>query len=163
VSRLVNAIRDSKITFALMPGDPKPATLIYVLLVLASFADDDGTNCWPSVARLCRSTRLSRRSVQSALRVLEWSGAIEPIAGTEGGGRSRTTNYAIRVGQIGAASAPFLDATRNRTRRAETAHALHMNSAAGAPDQVETIQGRRREERNLRTTYVEEHGAAASA
>lgn len=56
-----------------------------VLLVLAEHAHDDGTNAFPSVETMMRRTRLSRRSVQGALRKLEAEGQIE-MTGTRDSG-----------------------------------------------------------------------------
>lgn len=58
-----------------------------VLLVLADKADHDGTNAYPSVARIAREARMSERGVRYALRALESSGRISkrgthPMYGT---------------------------------------------------------------------------------
>lgn len=42
-----------------------------VLLVLADFADDDGTNAYPSVDRISWKTGYSERQVQRILRQLD--------------------------------------------------------------------------------------------
>lgn len=65
-----------------------------VLFALANHADRDGTKAFPSVETLCREARLSRRSVQNALRSLEAGGHIE-ITGTTAKG---TTIYRILMG-----------------------------------------------------------------
>jgi hypothetical protein len=41
-----------------------------VLICLANYASADGTSAFPSIARLCRDTRLSERAVQYQLRKL---------------------------------------------------------------------------------------------
>ena len=71
-----------------------------VLLVLADHAKDDGTAAWPSVATIGREARMSRRSVQEALRRLQMSGAIAPT----GVSRAGTTIYSV-VMEGGAESA----------------------------------------------------------
>ena len=58
------------------PKDLKPAEML-VALVLANHASSDGGHAYPSVQTLMDETRLSRRSVQTALRSLEDRGVIE--------------------------------------------------------------------------------------
>lgn len=59
-------------------GRRDASSLAMVLVGLANHADPEGCNAFPSVARLVRYTRLSERSVQNALRVLEELGLITP-------------------------------------------------------------------------------------
>jgi hypothetical protein len=54
------------------------STLAAVLIGLANHADPDGHNAFPAVARLVRYTRLSERTVRSALHTLEELGLITP-------------------------------------------------------------------------------------
>jgi hypothetical protein len=54
------------------------STLAAVLIGLANHADPDGHNAFPSVSRLVRYTRLSERTVRSALHTLEQLGLITP-------------------------------------------------------------------------------------
>jgi hypothetical protein len=62
-----------------------------VLLVLANFANDEGTGAYPSVATIASRTKLTARSVSRALRGLEGSGDIT----VERGGGNRTNRYVI--------------------------------------------------------------------
>lgn len=57
-----------------------------VLLAIANHAQADGTNAWPSVARIAKEARVTPRSVQRSMRILEASGelVIEPGAGFRG-------------------------------------------------------------------------------
>lgn len=48
-----------------------------VLLALANYAHDDGSEAWPSIATLSRATRLSESQARRCLRQLEQAGAIE--------------------------------------------------------------------------------------
>lgn len=48
-----------------------------VLMTLANYADRFGRQAWPSVPTIMQATSLSRRTVQRALRELEFSGLIE--------------------------------------------------------------------------------------
>jgi hypothetical protein len=54
------------------------STLAAVLIGLANHADPDGHNAFPAVARLVRYTRLSERTVRTALHTLEQLGLITP-------------------------------------------------------------------------------------
>lgn len=62
-----------------------------VLLVLASYAGEDGFYAWPSVATLAHETQMTRRSVQAGLRSLEQMGFIE----RQGESKSGTTIWRI--------------------------------------------------------------------
>ena len=45
-------------------------TALLVLLAIADWAEDDGSNAWPSVRTLARRTRMSERSIQDAINKL---------------------------------------------------------------------------------------------
>jgi hypothetical protein len=62
-----------------------------VLLAIADHANDDGTECWASVATLAHKTRMSERQVRTCLRELEQSGAIVETGRTSRG----THNYTV--------------------------------------------------------------------
>jgi hypothetical protein len=66
-----------------------------VLLVL-DHAHDDGTHAFPSVEKIARKSRLSRRGAQLALRRLERLGAIEP---TGNKGPRGTVGYRVVMGE----------------------------------------------------------------
>jgi hypothetical protein len=72
---------------------------LLVLLVLASYAHEDGTRAFPSVDNIGRKARLSRRGVQGALRRLTDAGAIEQTAPSHPG-KART--YRVLMGEHGA-------------------------------------------------------------
>ncbi|CAM3960973.1 helix-turn-helix domain-containing protein [Kibdelosporangium persicum] len=73
-----------------IPTDRKDAsTLAITLLALANHAGPDGRDAYPSVDRMMRYTRLSRRTVQRSLRSLEELGLIRP-----GNTRVRDANIA---------------------------------------------------------------------
>lgn len=73
-----------------IPTDRKDAsTLAITLLALANHAGPDGRDAYPSVDRMMRYTRLSRRTVQRSLRSLEELGLIRP-----GNTRIRDANIA---------------------------------------------------------------------
>ena len=49
-----------------------------VLLMIANHAKSDGTGAWPSVATICKESRLSRRTVQRCLSRLSRKWKFEP-------------------------------------------------------------------------------------
>jgi hypothetical protein len=65
----------------------------FVLLALASFADDYG-RCWPSLTTLVARTRHDRRTVQRSIRQLE---ALGELAVASGRGRGGVSHYTITV------------------------------------------------------------------
>ena len=66
-----------------------------VLLALADSANDEGTNCFPSVATIVEKCSMSERAIQGHLQALEKTGLISR---KERSGRS--TNYTLNVEQI---------------------------------------------------------------
>jgi hypothetical protein len=56
-----------------------------VLIALADYAHDDGTNAFPSVPTLARKARVDDRTVQRALRELEEAGELEQAGRTRSG------------------------------------------------------------------------------
>lgn len=67
-----------------------------VLMHLANMARDNTNRCWPSITRLAADACLSERTTQEALRKLQQSGLIMI---SRGGGRCRTSVYAVMVGK----------------------------------------------------------------
>lgn len=69
-----------------------------VALILARYADPDGTNAYPGLARLTVQSRLSYSTVQRAMRQLRQIGAIEamPRAGMK---RHWRTRYRLTFGE----------------------------------------------------------------
>jgi len=65
-----------------------------VLLALADYAHDDGSNAFPSVVSIAEKTRMSERQVRRALHELEASGEIERT----GRHRSGTTIWQVSLG-----------------------------------------------------------------
>lgn len=74
---------------------------LLLALALADFADDDGASIYPSVARLARKTRRSRRAVQLGLRRLEARGWLERVA--EAGTARASAVYRINPAWMAAA------------------------------------------------------------
>ncbi len=72
-----------------------PTNEKFVLMALADWADDNGTNCWPSIYELSEYLTCSERTVQRLLRELEQGGWIAVVGNHNGGGTSRT--YALNV------------------------------------------------------------------
>lgn len=63
-----------------------------VLLAIADCANAEGKDAWPSMAELCRKTRLSERGVQKAIRRLEDLGELDV---KKNAGRGRTNRYIV--------------------------------------------------------------------
>ena len=61
-----------------------------IAVAMADHAHDDGTNIWPSVARLSGKTEWSERTVQRAVRELQAAGIL--ILVEEGGHGAKSTN-----------------------------------------------------------------------
>lgn len=64
-----------------------------VLLVLADYARDDGTRCYPCVKTVMYKTGLTRRPVQEILKKLRAAGVL--VVERQGRGRGRSTVYRI--------------------------------------------------------------------
>jgi hypothetical protein len=67
-----------------------------VLLKLADHAHDDGTNIYPSVARIADETHLSTRTVQRVLADFVTEDLLH-LVDNEDGGRGRPRNYMLNV------------------------------------------------------------------
>jgi len=78
-----------------------PATEKLVLLRLADFADDKGFNIYPAVHTVADDCGVGRRVVQLTLRRLVDKGLL--VVMNMGGGRRRTTEYAIDLEALKAA------------------------------------------------------------
>lgn len=74
-----------KVMAAVWDAEALSPTHRLILLSLADHANDDGI-CYPSIARLCRRTGLSERSVQGAVSFLQAAGwlRVERNAGPKG-------------------------------------------------------------------------------
>jgi hypothetical protein len=57
---------------------------LLLMLALADFAHDDGTNAYPSIATLARKTRMSDRQVQRLIQQCEKSGELLAQRSTDG-------------------------------------------------------------------------------
>lgn len=66
-----------------------------VLLVLADYARDDGSNCYPCVKTLMHKVGLTRRPTQVILDRLRKQGVL--VVERQGRGRGRTTVYRINL------------------------------------------------------------------
>lgn len=87
-----------------------PSTEKFVLLALADFGQDDGTNIFPSVPTLAQKVSMSERTVQGAIKRLQALGYL-CIRKNRQGGRARTPDYVITL-EKGANSAPITDKER---------------------------------------------------
>lgn len=65
---------------------------LILMLALADFAHDDGTNAYPSIPTLARKTRMSPRQVQRVIQQCEQSGELIAARSTDG---LHSTRYTI--------------------------------------------------------------------
>ncbi len=70
----------------------------YVLLAMADFASDDGTNVFPSVARLAWKLDLSERQVQRIIKRLKIAGILKVVKYAKGG-TNNPVHYKIDLSQ----------------------------------------------------------------
>ena len=77
-----------------------------VLMAMADHADDDGTNCYPSVPYLAWKTGYSESQVRRIMKQLREAEIIVPVA-NEGGGRGNPVEYRIRI-EKGSKKTPFI-------------------------------------------------------
>lgn len=96
-----------------------------VLLALADNANDEGTNCYPSVGTIVEKCSMSERTVQGHLQALEETGLIQR---KERSGRS--THYTLNVERISELAL---------ARKREKASQRYKNNPENLPPQVEVI------------------------
>ena len=100
-----------------------------VLMAMADHADDDGTNCYPSVPYLAWKTGYSESQVRRIMKQLREAEIIVPVA-NEGGGRGNPVEYRIRI-EKGSKKTPFIP----RQDRCETkSHHASDQSETAPPD-----------------------------
>jgi DNA-binding transcriptional ArsR family regulator len=87
-----------------------PPTEVFVLLVIANYANQHGANAYPTLATLQKTTHLSRRTIRYALRGLEEKKLVETELVR---GRTGRQTYRLLVPHTplrkGATVAPFND------------------------------------------------------
>jgi len=121
-----------KIMAAVFDREDLDASERLVMLCLADHADDDGV-CYPSVARLCKRSSLSERTVQGTIKKLIARGFLSV---EYGGGRSGTNRFTVRANP--AASAPPQN-LHPRSICATPPQMTAKNPAAAAPKPSRTI------------------------
>ena len=87
-----------------------PTNQKFALMALADWANDAGTNCWPSVYELSEYLTCSERTVQRLLRELEEGNWIVVAGNANGGASSR--RYCLNVPRMAD------EAEKENTRRA---------------------------------------------
>ncbi|NIQ10470.1 MAG: helix-turn-helix domain-containing protein, partial [candidate division Zixibacteria bacterium] len=88
------SIRAISNVFDHAPDDLSPSETL-VLLVLANFTNDETGECWPSIKRLSKMTKLSRRSVLRAISKLEERGEVKIKRRTGESGVKQPSRYII--------------------------------------------------------------------
>jgi hypothetical protein len=75
---------------------------LLLLVALADIGDDEGKRIYPSIAYLCRKTRLSERGVQTSLKRLCVSGEISiAVNGHARSGGAATNEFTINLSKLG--------------------------------------------------------------
>lgn len=81
-----------------------PPNQTFVLLAMADHAHDDGSRCYPSVAKLAWKCGYSRRQVQNIIQALRKKAILLVVDHDTGGrgpdGRGQTTEYLIRLTDV---------------------------------------------------------------
>jgi hypothetical protein len=93
---------------------PMPATDKVILGLLATYADGDGSRCFPGVKRLAAESGLHKRSVQLTLRRLEAAGRIEQTARAR---QHRPAEYRIVLERLAVISRGGATATPEKAAR----------------------------------------------
>lgn len=70
-----------------------------VLLAMADYASDDGTNCWPAIPTLAGKARISKRQCQRIIKQLEEMGYIKRKI-TGGSVMSVTNHWHINIERV---------------------------------------------------------------
>jgi Helix-turn-helix domain len=96
----------------------KDATLVAVLLCLANYADDDGTNSYPGTERISRMTRYSKRTVIRAIAELASEGWITVVE--RGLGQGNMSGYEIDVAKLKRCQAVTFEKSRRKVTRRPT-------------------------------------------
>lgn len=65
---------------------------LLMLLAIADYAHDDGTNAWPSLSTLARKTRMSRRNAIRTIKKLEKVGELFVV---RRGAEHKSNEYSI--------------------------------------------------------------------
>lgn len=115
---------------------------LLVLLAIADNASDDGSNAWPSVATLCRKTRLKERAVQSCVADLQALGELQ-VERQAGGpadlrGDRRPNRYRVIMTRRGAS-----DDTPHGVHEDAPGdvHGVHETTPRGAPPCAHGVHG----------------------
>ena len=120
-----------------------PTNEKFVLMALADWADDNGTNCWPSIYELSEYLTCSERTVQRLLRDLEQGGWIAVVGNHNGGGTSR--HYALNVPKMDEAAKvehARREAEKERRRserKSEAANPFFNGCQSVTPDKLSPV------------------------
>ncbi len=120
-----------------------PTNEKFALMALADWADDNGTNCWPSVYELSEYLTCSERTVQRLLRELEQGGWIAVVGNHNGGGTSR--HYALNVPKMDEAAKveharrEEEKERRRRERKNEAANPFFNRCQSVTPDKLTPV------------------------
>jgi hypothetical protein len=112
-----------------------PAMEKFVLLAMADHARDDGTGCYPAIAKLAKKTSLSRRGTQKLIRRLQAAGYIADTGKISSLG---TIEYTLTLDGGSEPGSPLFP-TRGRTRGTGRANHKTQTSEPGSPESSLTL------------------------
>jgi hypothetical protein len=104
-----------------------------VLLALADWANDEGSQCFPSIARIAERASISSRQAQRHMRALESDGWISIVGGHHGGRESR--RYQLNASRAYEEAAASL---AERARRKRTPDTSVTPGKSDTPDKAVT-------------------------
>jgi hypothetical protein len=151
---------------------PHGGSRLLVMLALADYASDDGTNCRPSIAALARKCRLSRSQAQRVVHDLIEVGALKVIGNHDGGARGDTRQYQIVMIALGNATGSAdatptgrTDATGSvyatgRTHAIERVAPMRVTGSTGA---TQSIKNHHEPLVNTPSECLSPHGSATRA
>lgn len=140
-----------------------------VALVLASYAEDDGSSVFPSVARIAREACLSESSVHRATRALMASGILNLVK--RGGGYHSATNcYAFSISALRSVNArgnvarvsprhPLMGVSQNASR---VSHG-HLRGVTVTPNSLVTGQEEEVKEASKEKKYIKQYPSLVAA
>lgn len=127
-----------------------------VLVVLASYADDRGGNCWPSQSTIAREARMVPKGVRNILARLEARGLLSVL---EEPSARRSARYQIALPTLsGLASpegngVPLCEETQGGTWFPSEGNGVPLRGERGSPDPSLNRQEPRKEQREARPIH----------
>lgn len=139
-----------------------PPNQTFVLLAMADHAHDDGSRCFPSVAKLAWKCGYSRRQIQNIIQALRKKAILLVVNHDTGGrgsdGRGQSTEYLIRLTDV-PKKQPYQSNARSSTQKGAIIAPLTLQSTTqkGAPqcthrDEIHDKEGCTLRQRRVHST-----------